>query len=518
MHSRLTTCSPGGHRSIRIGLLAGVAKFPAFCGAYTDGRDAEALCRKSLATMFAHFGQETGEHDPHSPIEAWRQGLYWVRELGWTESMRGGYNSECAPSLWQGQTWPCGTFDNGEFKSYFGRGAKQLSYNYNYRPFSEAMFGTVRTLLDHPEQVADTWLNLASAVFFFVYPQPPKPAMLHVIDGTWQPNALDIQSGLLPGFGVTTQIINGGVECGGSTEQAQSSNRLTYYRSLAQYLHVPITANEVLGCRGMRAFGEGGAGALPIYWEQDWSYVPGNPNGGKSYACQLVGYQTPFSAFKPGDYARCVQHFFPEVVIEDSGGPNQPPVAVITGPSQAEGGATVTLSGQASTDPERGALRYQWTLPAGVSAVARNQLHLEASLPRPTADTSLLFVLRVTDDQGASDTAQHVLLVQGASGGDSEGTIRPTRKASRIRPGTSSAVRGACISASPSPIAAGALAPPGPMPPARARPGTVLGRNAKHLLRAERIRRDGQLMVSALQRAVEKRVSMMAPGVERDIC
>jgi chitodextrinase len=96
-----------------LGFLQAVAKFPAFCGAYTDGRDAEALCRKSLATMFAHFGQETGAHDPHSPIEAWRQGLYWVRELGWTESMPGGYNAECAPSLWQGQTWPCGTFDNG---------------------------------------------------------------------------------------------------------------------------------------------------------------------------------------------------------------------------------------------------------------------------------------------------------------------------------------------------------------------------------------------------------------------
>ena len=112
--------------------------------------------------------------------------------------------------MWQGQQWPCGKFDNGEFKSYFGRGAKQLSYNYNYGPFSEAMFGTVRTLLDNPEKVADTWLNLASAVFFFVYPQPPKPSMLHVIDGTWQPNAHDRQNGLVPGFGVTTQIINGG--------------------------------------------------------------------------------------------------------------------------------------------------------------------------------------------------------------------------------------------------------------------------------------------------------------------
>ncbi|AFJ42848.1 hypothetical protein [Francisella orientalis] len=42
--------------------LKAVAKFPAFCGTYTDGRDSDAICRKSLATMFAHFTQETGGH------------------------------------------------------------------------------------------------------------------------------------------------------------------------------------------------------------------------------------------------------------------------------------------------------------------------------------------------------------------------------------------------------------------------------------------------------------------------
>ena len=78
---------------------------------------------------------------------------------------------------------PCGKDKDGDFVSYFGRGAKQLSYNYNYGPFSEAMFGTVRTLLDKPELVADT-AEPASAIFFFAYPQPPKPSMLQVIDGT----------------------------------------------------------------------------------------------------------------------------------------------------------------------------------------------------------------------------------------------------------------------------------------------------------------------------------------------
>lgn len=400
------------------GFLQAVAKFPAFCGNYSDGRNAEAICRKSLATMFAHFAQETGGHESWRPEPEWRQGLVWVREMGWTEQMRGGYNAECRPDVWQGQQWPCGKFDNGEFKSYFGRGAKQLSYNYNYGPFSEAMFGTVRTLLDNPEKVADTWLNLASAVFFFVYPQPPKPSMLHVIDGTWQPNAHDRQSGLVPGFGVTTQIINGGVECGGTAEHAQSQNRITYYQAQAQYLGVPVPADEVLGCKNMKVFDEAGAGALPIYWENDWSYVPGNPNGGKSYACKLVGYQTRFSAFKERDYSRCVQHFFPEVVIEDNGGgANLPPVANINGPSEAQGGATVLLSAQGSSDPEGKPLSYAWTLPAGVSASDLSQSTLSATLPpTPTSDTRYGFVLKVTDDKGLSRSVTHEILVKGSGG------------------------------------------------------------------------------------------------------
>ena len=290
--------------------LQAVGKFPAFCGDYDDGRDADAICRKALATMFAHFTQETGGHTSAWPEPQWRQGLVYVRELGWTEDTANGYGI-CDPTLWQGQTWPCGVFpaghpNAGQNKSYFGRGAKQLSYNYNYGPFSQAMFGDVNTLLQQPDLVADTWLNLASAVFFYVYPQPPKPNMLHVVDGTWQPNAADLESGLLPGFGVTTQIINGGIECGGAAEHPQSQNRIDYYREFANYLSVPIAATEVLGCANMDQFNTQGAGALPIYWEQDF---------GQSNACKLVNYQTQFSAFLNGDYVKCVEHFF-EVEID----------------------------------------------------------------------------------------------------------------------------------------------------------------------------------------------------------
>lgn len=290
------------------GFLQAIAKFPAICAAYTDGRDADAICRRTLATMFAHFAQETGAHESWRPEEEFRQALAYVREMGWQEGDRNGYNGECGSQTWISETWPCGRFDDGTFKSYFGRGAKQLSYNYNYGPFSEAMYGDVGVLLQAPERVADTWLNLASATFFFSYPQPPKPSMLHVIDGTWQPNASDLAAGLVPGFGVTTQIINGGVECGGADEHAQSANRIAYYRAFAANLGVPVPNDEVLGCKGMKQFAEGGAGALPIYWENNWTEQPG---------CKLVGYQTAFSGLKPGDYVACVRKAFPDVEIVD---------------------------------------------------------------------------------------------------------------------------------------------------------------------------------------------------------
>jgi hypothetical protein len=60
------------------------------------------------------------------------------------------------------------------------RGAKQISYNYNYGQFSTFVSGDAASLLQHPQLVSTTWLALASAVWFFVMPQPPKPSMLDV--------------------------------------------------------------------------------------------------------------------------------------------------------------------------------------------------------------------------------------------------------------------------------------------------------------------------------------------------
>lgn len=442
--------------------LKAVGKFPALCKTYDDGRDSDAICRKELATMFAHFAQETGGHESWRPEAEWRQALVHVREMGWSEGQKGGYNGECNPDVWQGKTWPCGKDKDGDFLSYFGRGAKQLSYNYNYGPFSEAMYGDVRTLLDKPELVADTWLNLASAIFFFAYPQPPKPSMLQVIDGTWQPNDHDKANGLVPGFGVTTQIINGGVECGGPTEIAQSQNRIKYYKEFANYLKVPVPANEVLGCANMKQFDEYGAGALKIYWEQDWGWSPDTPNG-STYACQLVGYQTPFSAFKDGDYTKCVQKNYKVNIVNDDGSAdtqvtpaptpaptpaedetpapapapvpdetpaepvvvNHAPVAQIAGPIGAvEAGAQVSLSAEGSTDADGNTLTYTWRAQDGQTVAGEDKAVVTFTAPESATAQQYEVSLTVSDGE-LSSTTSYLLNVKAKASTPSEDTSYP---------------------------------------------------------------------------------------------
>ena len=45
----------------------------------------------------------------------------------------------------------------------------------------------------------------------------------------------------------------------------------------------------------------GGAGAVPIYWDKDWSYP---------YSCKLVNYQTAHSPLVDGEYIDCVEENF----------------------------------------------------------------------------------------------------------------------------------------------------------------------------------------------------------------
>nr|WP_087021844.1 glycoside hydrolase family 19 protein [Thaumasiovibrio subtropicus] len=296
--------------------LRAIGKFPAFCGDYTDGRDADAICKKSIITAFAHFAQETGGHiavdnesDNPLGLEEWQQALVHVREMGWEEGQPG-YTTGCGQDDWQNRRWPC-----AENQGYFGRGAKQLSYHFNYGMFSEVMFdGDATVLLNNPGLVADSWLNLASAIWFFMTPQAPKPAMIHVIDRTWVPSQLEKDHGIGYGFGTTINIINGGIECGEhNKDKGQPKNRIAYWEGLSGFFQIPVEADELNTCWQQTPYGsirlDDAPDVLLTNWEGDWTYHADRPEG-VSFECKLVAYQTAYSALVPGDYEKCVTNFY----------------------------------------------------------------------------------------------------------------------------------------------------------------------------------------------------------------
>ena len=283
--------------------LRAIGKYPNICGT-------ASMCPKVLASMFAHFQQETA-------------GLFYVEEIN-----KGSY---CAQgSAWVREAYPCVSGNR-----YYGRGAKQLSWNYNYGAFSKAIFGDAMVLLEKPDLVATTWLNFAAAMWFFVTPQPPKPSMMQVVQGIWKPNAVDKAANLMPGFGVTTMIINGGLECGSYNTAA--NNRAKYYADYAGKLGVDI-AGEMMTCSNMRAFSSGGsAGAMALYWA---------PESG----CSLVKYQTAYSALVQGDYGDCMGNPRPSceggsVTMATMG----EPLTNTGGPMSTTGKPMVTSGGSGAT-------------------------------------------------------------------------------------------------------------------------------------------------------------------------
>lgn len=296
--------------------LQAIGKFPAFCGDYTDGRDSDAICKKSIVTAFAHFSQETGGHiaidntwDNPLGLEEWQQALVHVREMGWSEGQEG-YTTGCGQNDWQNKRWPCAAG-----QGYFGRGAKQLSYHFNYGAFSEVMYdGDATVLLNNPALVADSWLNLASAIWFFLTPQAPKPAMLHVIDRTWTPSQRETDAGIGYGFGTTINVINGGIECGEQNkDKGQPVNRIRYWEGLSSHYQIPVEADETNTCWQQTPYGSlnlnGATDVLYTNWDGNWKYYSDRPEGA-SFECELVGFQTAYSALVPGDYEKCVTNFY----------------------------------------------------------------------------------------------------------------------------------------------------------------------------------------------------------------
>ncbi|HEY8660466.1 MAG TPA: chitinase [Hanamia sp.] len=198
--------------------------------------------KRELAAFLANIAQETSGGWDNAPGGYFKWGLYFLEERN--IELRNTYNDTSKKN-----------YPGVEGKYYYGRGPKQLTWNYNYGQFSEAWYGSKDTLLEHPDFLSkDPLLSFASALWFWMTPQFPKPSCHDIMIGKWIPTSDDIQKGRLPGFGATVNVINGGVECDSGTDNQKTKYRYQYYQYFCNYFHV--SPGDNISCSHQKPFGE----------------------------------------------------------------------------------------------------------------------------------------------------------------------------------------------------------------------------------------------------------------------
>ncbi|KAF8780510.1 hypothetical protein HU200_001637 [Digitaria exilis] len=196
------------------------ARFPAFG---TTG-DAQTR-RRELAAFFGQTSHETTGGWPTAPGGTFAWGYCRVEE--------------------QKQTDP----------PYYGRGPIQLTHKYNYDLAGKAL---KLDLVGKPSLVSsDPVVAFETAIWFWMTPQAAKPSCHDVITGRWTPGAGDRAAGRLAGYGLLTNIINGGLECGkGGQPTDGDSNRVGFYRRYCKMLGVAEGAN--LNCQNQKPYAPAG--------------------------------------------------------------------------------------------------------------------------------------------------------------------------------------------------------------------------------------------------------------------
>ncbi|KAK3014049.1 hypothetical protein RJ639_008043 [Escallonia herrerae] len=127
--------------------------------------------------------------------------------------------------------------------------SKSHSNNYNYGPAGRAI-GV--DLLKNPDLVAsDPTISFKTGLWFWMTPQSPKPSSHDVITGRWRPTSTDSAAGRAPGYGVITNIINGGIECG-KGPNAEVADRIGFYQRYCDILKVAYGGN--LDCYNQKPF------------------------------------------------------------------------------------------------------------------------------------------------------------------------------------------------------------------------------------------------------------------------
>ncbi len=188
--------------------------------------------KREIAAFLAQTSHETTGGWPSAPDGPYAWGYCFVRE-------RNPPNNYC-----DSNQWPCPAG-----RQYYGRGPIQLSHNYNYGLAGRALG---LDLINNPDLLAtDATASFRSALWFWMTAQNNKPSSHDVIIGRWTPSAADNAAGRVPGYGVITNIINGGLECG-IGQDSRVEDRIGFYRRYCSILGVSPGNN--LDCNNQRPF------------------------------------------------------------------------------------------------------------------------------------------------------------------------------------------------------------------------------------------------------------------------
>ncbi|KAG2616286.1 hypothetical protein PVAP13_3NG195052 [Panicum virgatum] len=204
--------------------LRAAAGFPGF------GGDGDAATRKrEVASFLAQISHETTGGWATAPDGPFAWGLCFKEEIRPPSNYCDASNTE----------WPSITCFPG--KSYHGRGPIQLSWNFNYGPAGKALgFDGLR----EPEVVAtDPDVAFKTVLWFWMTPRAPKLSCHDVMVGRYRPSPGDLAANRAPGFGLTTNIINGGIECGPSGNAAPVADRIGFFRRYCGMLGVDVGPN-----------------------------------------------------------------------------------------------------------------------------------------------------------------------------------------------------------------------------------------------------------------------------------
>ncbi|GMJ12665.1 PATHOGENESIS-RELATED 3, basic chitinase [Hibiscus trionum] len=86
-------------------------------------------------------------------------------------------------------------------------------------------------------------MSFESAFWYWMTPQSNSTVSCHdVMVGSWKPSIIDTLLGRLPGYGATTNLLNGASECGKGRNKAGAA-RIGYYLKYCYMLGVDYGEN-----------------------------------------------------------------------------------------------------------------------------------------------------------------------------------------------------------------------------------------------------------------------------------